>query len=598
MSKVNWRSHLLDAVLSISVLSAVAAWLAPRASLHTRLIGGGVPVTPSDINGTLWFYWWAEQALSGRKDLLNPDVICAPTGQSLGSNFPQHVDAHLAGPLLANLPFPYSYNLFVLAVPVLGGLGAFAAMRMLKLDRWLSLMVAVLYGFNALSIHELANGKPASALVVATPIVMAAWLRCLQAPGRQFWPWLIVCGFAGALAIQAYVLYAMLIAFFAAGAGLLHLWRPAPGIPRRRVLWAVLLVTGLSVALSGGYLKRLLGERRPMPEHAQSMRLDSPAVLRAQAESLHLAYPLLEDPDEDKPRRSAFPGALTVAGVLLLPVAGWRYRRWMGAAVGFFLLSLGPMAAWSVRPEVEWLTLFDRAIPLPTALLFEVFPFAIQFFHPGRVLPVVVLCLGTAVAVGIHGLRGRLPAWAGPALAVLITAGGMTQVHAQGGLTLPHTAHQVNPFIAQLAAEDGDFSIIEFPVGRGHATAPAQLIHGRARSESHHDGIAGLQQGLPPEDCLQLPMLQALWDLSRGDAPAPTGPRPVQPDMSAQAIAQAHAAGFRYLVAWRPGFDVLNQAGINVDREVSLRQLRRILGPPVYRDETIEAWAIPAQGRP
>ncbi len=592
------RSLALDAVLSVGVLGAVAAWLAPRASLSTRLIGGGPPVTPSDINGTLWFYWWANRALGRRQDLLHPDVICAPTGQPLGSNFPQHVDAHLAGPFLSALPFPLSYNLFVLAVPVLGGLSAYAALRMLHLGRALSLMVAVLFGFNALTIHELANGKPASALVFAIPIVVAAWIRALQAPGRRFWPWMVIAGFAGALAIQAYVLYALLIAFLAAGVGLAHLWRPAPGIPRLRVLWATLLVTGLSVALSGPYLGRLLGERRPMAEHPQAFRLDAPAVLREQAESLHLAYPLFKDPDEEAPRRSAFPGALTLAAVLLLPLGGWRYRRWMVAALGFYLLSLGPMAAWSVRPEVEWLTIFSRAIPLPTALLNKVFPFSIQFFHPCRVLPMVVLCLGTAVAVGLHRIRDRMPGPRLPLLALGITVFGMAQVHSQQGLTLPHTAYTDHPFMLQLAAEPGDFGIIEFPVGLGHATAPAQLVHGKKRSASHHDGIAQLQQGLPPQDCLQLPFLQALWDLSRGTAPAPTGPREIQPSAAPAAIAEAHRAGFRYLVAWRPGFDVLNQAGLDVDREVALRQIRRLLGPPVYRDETIEAWVIPESGRP
>ncbi len=592
------KSLAVDALLSVGVLSAIAAWLAPRASLHARLIGGGPPVTPSDINGTLWFYWWSQRALARGQDLMNPDVICAPTGQSLGSNFPQHVDAHLAAPLIGNLPFPLSYNLFVLAVPVLGGLGAYAGMRMLKLGRALSLMVGVLYGFNALSIHELANGKPASALVIATPIVLAAWIRCLRAPGRQFWPWMVIAGFSGALAIQAYVLYALLIAFFAAGVGLFHLYRPAPGIPRVRVLWSIVLVTGLSVALSGPYLKRLLGERRPMPEHAQTLRLDSPAVLRAQAESLHLAYPLMQDPDEEAPTRSAFPGALTLAALVLVPLSGWRQRRWVVAAVGFYLLSLGPLAAWSVRPEVEWLTLFDRAIPLPTALLHKVFPFSIQFFHPCRVLPMVVLCLGAAVAVGLHGMRARLGATRSAVIAAVITGLGMLQVHAQGGLWLPHTAHADHPFLAQLADEAGDFSIIEFPVGLGHATASAQLLHGKKRSESHHDGISGLLQGLPPEDCLQLPFLQALWDLSRGDAPAPTGPRPIQPSTSPEAIEQAHQAGFRYLVAWRPGFDVLSQAGLSIDREVALRQIRRLLGPPVYRDETIEAWMIPGVEAP
>ena len=86
MSGRRLKSVAIDALLSLSVLGAIAAWLAPRASLHTRLIGGGPPVTPSDINGTLWFYWWAQRALERGQDLIHPDVICAPTGQSLGSN--------------------------------------------------------------------------------------------------------------------------------------------------------------------------------------------------------------------------------------------------------------------------------------------------------------------------------------------------------------------------------------------------------------------------------------------------------------------------------------------------------------------------------
>jgi len=36
---------------------------------------------------------------------------------------------------------------------------------------------------------------------------------------------------------------------------------------------------------------------------------------------------------------------------------------------------------------------------------------------------------------------------------------------------------------------------------------------------------------------------------------------------------------------------------VDVDREVALREIRRRLGKPIYRDETIEAWAIPADGQ-
>ena len=121
--------------------------------MHSLVIGGGNAVTPSDVNGTMWFYWWVTQAQSRGVEQTTPDVICAPTGQSLGSNFPQHVDALMASPLMSSLPTPMAFNLFVCLIPVLGGLSAFAAARWLKVGWGGAMMVALLFGFNSLSMH-------------------------------------------------------------------------------------------------------------------------------------------------------------------------------------------------------------------------------------------------------------------------------------------------------------------------------------------------------------------------------------------------------------------------------------------------------------
>ena len=127
-------------------------------------------------------------------------------------------------------------------------------------------------------------------------------------------------------------------------------------------------------------------------------------------------------------------------------------------------------------------------------------------------------------------------------------------------------------------------------------TAPAQLVHQKRRSESHHDLVAQLRSGEPPEDCLTLPFLQALWDWSR---PTPwTGPRPAPASAEPAAVHQAYRAGFRYLIAWRAGFDMLRQAGLDVDREQSIARLTSVLGPPLVSDDTLVAWAIPEMGRP
>lgn len=576
---------MLDGAIPLAVLAGLSIAIMGEGwtRMHSVVIGGGNPTTPSDVNGTLWFYWWVSTALERGADILQPDVICAPGGQALGSNFPQQIDALMATPFLRMLPFPASFNAFIALIPVLGGLAAYAGSRWLGIGRGLSLMTAVLFGFNSLSLHELANGKPPSALVFTLPLFVCAWVKCLSATGRSAIGWIIAAGLATALAIQHYVLYALVAAFFAAATVFLFSVRPAPRVGRSRAVLAGLAVVLIGVAVSAPYLQRLLGERRPMPA-AMAPRMTDPSVLREQKESSHVGYIFSADMDEETPRRAVFPAVLTVTSLLLIPVGGRRHRRWLVAAVGFYVLSLGPMAATSVRPEVEWLTIAGRGVPLPTWWLNQAFPFSIQFFHPGRVVPMVVLCASMSVATGLqHWAAGRPWARWLPIVATLIAALGMAQVHTQGGTRILMSDWNPHPFLTELATNPNGGAIIEFPVGLGHATAAEQLVHGRNRSESHHDAIAALKANQRPEDCLQSSIFDALWPLSRGDlTQTPT------PDH----VSAARAEGFSHLILWRSGFDVLNQAGIDADREQTIRVLRSSLGTPVAADDTLVAWEL------
>jgi hypothetical protein len=581
-----WAQRIaMDALMPLAVLMGVSIAVMGEGwtRMHSVIIGGGNPTTPSDVNGTLWFYWWVTQSMERGVDLLRPDVICAPTGQSLGSNFPQHIDALMAAPFLNHLPFPAAFNTFVVLIPVLGGIAAYAGARWLGLGRALALMVALLFGFNSLSLHELANGKPPSALVFTLPLFVCAWIKALTARGRPAAGWAAVAGIAAALAIQHYVLYALIAAFFAAGSLLLFAIRPAPEVGRRRAWLAGALVVLIGLTLSAPYLQRLLGERRPMPV-AMAPKLTDPSILREQAESIHVGYIFGADQDEDLPRRAAFPVVLTVTALVLVPFGGRRHRRWLAAAAGFYLLSLGPMAASSVRPEVEWLTIAGRGVPLPTWWLNQAFPFSIQFFHPCRVFPMVVLCASMSVATGLqHALRNFDRRWLAPLAALIIAGTGLWHVDAQGGTRILTTDWEPHPFLESLAESSDDGALIEFPVGLGHATAAAQLVHERRRSESHHDAIAALKANQRPEDCLQSDIFDSLWPLSQGDLTA----APTEAQVNA-----AVADGFSHLVLWRSGFDVLHQAGIDADRERTIRVLRVSLGTPVVADDEIVVWKL------
>ena len=569
----------IAALLGTTILVFGDGWT----RMHSLVIGGGNAVTPSDVNGTMWFYWWVSQALDRNADIVVPDVICAPTGQALGSNFPQHIDALMAAPFMANLPTPMAFNLFVCLIPVLGGLAAFLAARWLSVGWVGAMLVAVLFGFNSLSIHELANGKPPSAMMFTMPLFVGAWIKSLTVEGPKSWAWMIGAGLAAALAIQHYVLYALILAFFGAGSLLLFALRPAPGQTWRRALVAGLVVLSTGVLVASPYLSQLLSERRPMPA-ASTLRITDPAVVREAKESIDVGYLFGVDEGESLPRRAAFPTVLTLAAILLIPFGGRRARRWIAAGLGFYLLSLGPMAAISVRPEVEWMTIAGRGVPLPTWWLNQIFPFSIQFFHPCRVFPMVVLCMGMGVAHGLGhlGRRGG-QALIAPVLSALTAAVGMWQVNQQGGLHLLTAAWTPHAFFSTLAEAEEPGALLEFPVGLGHATAPFQLVHGWDRSESHHDTIAGLKANQRPEDCFQLPIFDDLWAMSRGDTSALP---------SAEDLQEARAAGFQYLVVYRAGFDVLNQAGIDVDREMSIRALARALGEPQINDDTLVVFAL------
>ena len=579
---------LTEVMVPIGILLGISVGVLGEAwrRMHSVIIGGGNLTTPSDVNGTLWFYWWTAKAQERGADLINPDVICAPTGQALGSNFPQHIDALLAAPLMAHLPTPQGFNLFVAFIPVLGGWCAYLAARWLGLGRVTGMMVAILFGFNSLSMHEISNGKPPSALVFTIPIFVAAWIRSLTTRGKASIEWIVIAGVTAGLAIQHYVLYALISAIFAAGALAKFTVYPAPGVSRRRAPIAGLVVVILGVLIASPYLTQLLSERRPMPA-ASSLRITDPSVLREQAESIDVGYLLGVDDKEDLPRRAAFPVILTIAAIVLLPFGGRRHRHWLAGALGFYLLSLGPMAAISVRPEVEWMTIAGRGVPLPTWWLNQIFPFSIQFFHPCRVFPMVVLCMALSVGMGLeHAFKTSRSAWVHPILALVVAGLGFFHVKAQGGMTILSAEWEPHSFFQKIAKDPNPGALIEFPVGLGHATAPHQLIHEWKRSESHHDMIAALKANQRPEDCLTSSIFDSLWAISRGEASE--GP-------TASEITEARRDGFRYLVVHKAGFDVLRQAGLSVDRERSIQILRSQLGDPLVHDDSLVVFSLEAR---
>jgi hypothetical protein len=150
---------------------------------------------------------------------------------------------------------------------------------------------------------------------------------------------------------------------------------------------------------------------------------------------------------------------------LLLAVVGlfWLWRRsrvqalfWSVAAVGFWLLSLGPSLRWMGR---------DLDLPGPFALI-SLLPFFNGNRYPSRYSVMLILCVAVLAGAGVVALiswlqrRGvrRASLWAGALVAALLVA-------EQISTPLPMSDMRVSTLYARLAQEPDDLALLELPTG-------------------------------------------------------------------------------------------------------------------------------------
>ena len=603
-----------------------------------------------DYLGTVWFYWWTHDALSRGHPILHPDVVCAPGGTSLGRNFPNWVDAFLAWPFFHWLPFPASYNLFCTAIPVLGALSAYWALRTLTRQRALAGLGGALFGFNAYSFAEIVAGRPSTALVFVIPLFLAVWLKALSTPGRRAWGWMLLAAPTAALVVYYHPIYTVICALLAVGTGLARWIWPWPGVSR----WRPPLAGGVTGVLGGWlttpYLYQItaLQGRLSTPSHhhlaAPSPHLLPPwsldlwryLVLLAQMEwhrwvntggspppqgnplieaeiwqrmvglSLPVDHLWREGAALTDPSYMLYPGFLVAAVLLLAALGGRRALGWMGLAAAFYLLTLGPWAAWRAPSPTEFALTGGSRLRMPTWYLAKAVPATMTFLKPYRVFPGLLLALSAALVIALDtlprrvtgrwsSLTPRLP-WLRRAmvlLGILLVGTALLRVGAALTRTRFLVRYRPNPFHLQLAADPSAGAIIELPVGLGHVLAGFQAVHGRPRSEGHHDEIAALKgQQEAPTACYRLPLLQALWHLGR--RPSAAEPAAV-PHLTPQLFRRASASGYRHLLVYLSAYPVLEEQGLHYDVELVLQTLVDLLGEPEYRDEALVAFSIPAE---
>jgi hypothetical protein len=578
------RDGLLPLALILAALALVGGELLwrPGASVSMDFYD----ISPRDWHGTVWFYGWVEQALARGMPILEPDIVCAPQGQALGSNFPNWLDAIIAAPLFRWLAFPASYNLFILLAPAANALAAYFALRAFTRAPWLAGLLSLVYGFNFYTFQEISVGRTSTALFFVVPLFIGAWRRALAQRGRWAWAWGLAAGATGALTVYYHPFFALGCVLLGLLMALGALLLPAEGVGRARPALMGLLVVAVGLFLASPYLyqvgylqsrvRTLDARQLDLPQSSQMPW--SPAVWRFLSHSVSSRLSEAENPRSqdvvdakelerlryeiqmvslpvDFPLWGTVPARTTKGRVLgwafLLLVLGagatarWRGLGWLGVCGLLWLLCCGPYAASDTGTYTVLITRDGQELPLLLHGLAEPLREFAGFIKPTRLYPHFLLAFTILTAVGGDGLlrwaktRPWFEArrWRRAALMLLLPAVLCAPRLVQLGERVPAYHGMApwtpDPFLLELAQDPDGGAIIELPLGIGHGSSPLQLVHGRKRADSHADSFHLLQQGAPPPgDCLAQGLPRLLW----GYGCQPTRPEN-QPWNSAQALA-------------------------------------------------------------
>jgi hypothetical protein len=467
-----------------------------------------------------------------------------------------------------------TYNLSLLVNLALCGFAVFLLTRDLTGDGRAAFLAGLIYQCWPFRLSQLDHPN-----LISTQWIPLFLLFLIRAVRRGRWQDGALAGVF--LALTGYTRWQLLIP--AAIIGGIYLVCTLPGQWASRRRWApALLLTGsiAAVALTPPALL-LAGQQRTAPadllveEEEATMQTDLLAYLTPSGSHPVLGsftQPAYDRYYADRSAGRRFPAYVGVAALALALLGVWKACRtclpWAAMALMLFLLALGPILRVNGRLYPD--------VPMPYRLVARLFVVRLLRF-PDRfnlflTLPVVVLAAyGAAGVLALVRRRGR---WA--IAAVMCLLGGAI-LFEYLSIPIPLQHPQVSPFYAWLAAEPGDFAVLNLPIDpqKSKLYMFAQVTH-------HHPILQGKTARFPQGTFAYLddhPWLRVLRHFSEMS--------PGLTDVSRQ-LASLAEDGVRYII--------LHKTQVGADRVAHWR--RYLLIAPRFEDEQVAVYVTtPLAGR-
>ena len=485
-----WMPHLLTLLLYAAGVALILLNLWP--AFGAAVIG---KADEMDYGIFLWGVWWTPYALFtlGQSPLYT-DYIVYP----FENNLAFHVHATFWGPIHAALQPVFgrigAFNLLFVVSFVLAGYFTFLFLRPRVNRDWLAALGGFMFAF-APTVVDRARGAQLDIMAVWwLPLALLLWDRVVAARDqRRSALWAAGVGLAVWGAWITHAPFLMFLPLLSAPYALYTVW----AAPRDRRLWL------FGMALLALLVTALLGAVYPLPATLDVLR-DDPAnypVAELHTQRFHAA-PLsaLVGVGGDGDRSLGFLLPWLVYLAILTPVLSRFVRRgdpparsgsrpnrlhatrerwlWLGTGAACALLALGP--------DIE---VAGARVPLPYMLLWRVQNG--QYRTPSRFLLPGALALITFVVMTapwwVDALQSALRRYPPRRIAAGAFTAAVILFSLDYGVARPLPVHAVPdyPIYHEIGAEDGDYVVLQVPLGTGLAYWPT----GRRFDLMHYGGV-------------------------------------------------------------------------------------------------------------
>jgi hypothetical protein len=499
MSPRRKRSRIYLAVLAIyAVLAVVLTW--PLAThLFTHIPGSYN--WAFDEYTFVWNSWWFRYALMNLgENPLHSNYIFYPITVDLILFTYNLFNVLISVPLQAYLPLTTISNLTFLFSIVMSGFSAFMLAEYLlrntphpsteegvepgrsviDLVPYAAFFAGLIYGFSSYRMVYAAIGHHDIWSTAWIPFYTLYLLKTIRRPG---WRNALMAGLFFALAMLCEMIFGVLMAmmtivillFVVGRQGRKQVAGGLPGLFKRLVLAGALATLLYSPMLFPILREMSFGYALSGWGSAEQLSVDLMGFVSPTGLNI-LGPDWATDLHQTREGTARFLDINTVFlgwATLALAIAGAiRYRRrvavWITCAVVFMLFALGPVL------HIYKASTFDLDglqvnVPLPFIILHYI-PVIMANRVPNRFSAVLMLALAILIAFAVYWILSRVVAWGRPnrlrllpAICCVVIAAPLLFEH--WSVPLPLTDSRIPAVYDQVAADPGDFTILQLPLG-------------------------------------------------------------------------------------------------------------------------------------